>query len=254
MSNGKQRYIRDETWRDSWFYGLPIEEKTVWLYLLTNPNANVAGVYKLNPKVASSEIGIPEKQLRGVLNKFTRDGKLAVYQDWLFLVNFHKHQSASPKIMAGVQRILTEAPEAVQQYLYGMHTLPIAYRTILHSTSLNLTLPDGVFPEAPAAPVMFTKKDLEMAQLLADLIKRNNPDWQLRGNMDTWANHIEKLRRIDGRTYVQIEFMVRWTQNDSFWQQNILSTAKLRDKFNDLIPKVKAAAIKNQQSNKPKML
>ena len=86
----------------------------------------------------------------------------------------------------------------------------------------------------------FSEKDLEMATLLADLIKNNNPNWQLKGGIKTWATHIEKLHRIDGRTYEQIEYTIRWTQRDQFWQQNILSTAKLRKQFNNLIPKMKA--------------
>ena len=86
----------------------------------------------------------------------------------------------------------------------------------------------------------FSEKDLEMAKLLADLIKNNNPDWQLKGGIKTWATHIEKLHRIDGRTYKQIEYTIRWTQRDSFWQTNKLSTAKLRKQFNNLIPRMKA--------------
>ena len=62
----------------------------------------------------------------------------------------------------------------------------------------------------------FSEKDLEMATLLADLIKNNNPDWQLKGGIKTWATHIEKLHRIDGRTYEQIEYTIRWTQRDDF--------------------------------------
>ena len=86
----------------------------------------------------------------------------------------------------------------------------------------------------------FSEKDLEMATLLANLIKNNNPEWRLKGGIKTWATHIEKLHRIDGRTYEQIEYTIRWTQRDQFWQQNILSTAKLRKQFNNLIPKMKA--------------
>lgn len=87
--------------------------------------------------------------------------------------------------------------------------------------------------------VKFTPEDLKMADLLVALIQQNNPAWEMHGNRDTWAEHIEKLHRIDKRTYEQIEAMIRWTQQDSFWSQNILSTSKLRDKFNDLIPKLK---------------
>ncbi len=87
--------------------------------------------------------------------------------------------------------------------------------------------------------VNYTPKDMELADLLAELIQVNNPQWQMTGNRDVWAEHIEKLRRIDKRTPEQIEFMIRWTQADSFWHKNILSTAKLREKFNNLIPQVK---------------
>lgn len=104
----------------------------------------------------------------------------------------------------------------------------------------------------------FSPDDMRMTELLISLIIRNNPDWNLRGTKETWAKEVERLHRIDGRTYEQIEYMIRWTQSDSFWSQNILSTSKLREKFNDLIPKLKASVVKKHQekvgSLKPKML
>jgi hypothetical protein len=96
--------------------------------------------------------------------------------------------------------------------------------------------------------------DRRLTQLLIDLIKKNNPDWRMKGNVETWAKEIEKLHRIDERSYQQIEYMIRWTQQDTFWQQNILSTTKLREKFEDLIPKLKADALKKMKTNKPKSL
>jgi hypothetical protein len=87
--------------------------------------------------------------------------------------------------------------------------------------------------------VNYTPEDMRLADLLAELIQTNNPQWQMTGNRDVWAEHIEKLRRIDKRSPEQIEFMIRWVQQDSFWHKNILSTAKLREKFNNLIPQVK---------------
>lgn len=89
--------------------------------------------------------------------------------------------------------------------------------------------------------VKFTAEDMRLAELLIALIQQNNPEWQMRGNKDTWAENVNKLHRLDERTYEQIETMIRWVQSDSFWKQNILSTAKLREKFNDLIPRIKSA-------------
>ena len=256
----KQRYIRDEMWRDSWFYQLPAKNKLVWVYLLTNASCNVAGLYKLNRGLASSELGIKQAELEGVLNGFVEDKKLLICDEWVCLVNFYKHQTDSPKIKAGVKRILSTVPKEVLDYLYGSDTLCIEYRTLLNLTLLNSTLPNGHadFPEDLEDIKKYSPEDMAMAELLVELIQKNNPDWKLRGNMDTWAEHIEKLHRIDGRTYQQIEYMIRWVQADSFWQQNILSTAKLREKFNDLIPKLKASALKvhtqRQQARKPKVL
>jgi hypothetical protein len=40
--------------------------------------------------------------------------------------------------------------------------------------------------------------------------------------------------RLDERKPERIEQVIRWTQQDPFWQGNILSTAKLREKFDQL--------------------
>ena len=52
------------------------------------------------------------------------------------------------------------------------------------------------------------------------------------------------MLRIDKRTPEEIEEVIRWCQNDSFWQANILSTKKLREKFDQL-------AIKMQKQKDP---
>lgn len=94
--------------------------------------------------------------------------------------------------------------------------------------------------DTKAKVVKFGPEDMGMAELLAQLIQANNPEWVMRGSIEKWAEDIDKLHRIDGRSYEQIGYMIKWTQGDSFWKQNILSAGKLRDKFNDLIPKVRA--------------
>lgn len=92
----------------------------------------------------------------------------------------------------------------------------------------------------------YTEKDMAMAELLSSLIQKNTPEWENKSSLESWAEDINKLFRIDGRTYEQIEYMIRWVQKDTFWSTNILSARKLREKFNDLIPKVKASAQKSK--------
>jgi hypothetical protein len=68
---------------------------------------------------------------------------------------------------------------------------------------------------------------------LFSLIKKNNPNAK-EPNIQTWAKHIDLMLRLDGRSLEQIEDIIKFSQTDSFWQVNILSTAKVREKFDQL--------------------
>ena len=55
------------------------------------------------------------------------------------------------------------------------------------------------------------------------------------------------MRRIDKRTEEQIRYLIEWCQQDSFWQGNILSTKKLREKFDTLVAQVKRAKTNSKE-------
>lgn len=73
---------------------------------------------------------------------------------------------------------------------------------------------------------------ISLANLFADLIADNGIK---RPNVtDKWHQEIERLNRIDGYSYEQIERTIRWVQQDSFWRSNVLSPSKLRKQFGAL--------------------
>ncbi|WP_459175758.1 replication protein [Ewingella americana] len=49
-----------------------------------------------------------------------------------------------------------------------------------------------------------------------------------------WANIIRLMRVQDNRTHKEICSLFKWANKDTFWSVNILSPAKLREKWNDL--------------------
>lgn len=65
---------------------------------------------------------------------------------------------------------------------------------------------------------------------------------------DKAALEVERLHRIDGRSYEQIEGIMRWSQQDSFWRDNIQSTPTLRKKFDQLYAKAKSEHEKKQSN------
>jgi len=86
----------------------------------------------------------------------------------------------------------------------------------------------------------FSKDSTEyrLSKLLFDLIKERDSKHK-KPNLQTWAKQIDLMIRIDKRSEKEIEDCIRWAQNDSFWQNNILSTSKLRKQFDQLYLKSK---------------
>lgn len=84
----------------------------------------------------------------------------------------------------------------------------------------------------PAAP-KYTPEDEVCAQWLFDRIKKTIPDHKP-PKLSTWANDVRLMRERDNRTHREICELFGWAQDDSFWRANILSPAKLREKWNQL--------------------
>ncbi len=79
--------------------------------------------------------------------------------------------------------------------------------------------------------------EFRLASLLFELIKERNPNHKP-PNLQTWVKHINYMIRIDNRNPEEVEQVIRWCQHDSFWMNNILSTNKLREKFDQLVLKM----------------
>lgn len=71
-----------------------------------------------------------------------------------------------------------------------------------------------------------------LAELLANLIEANGSRRPIVS--EGWLATLERMHRIDGVSWPDIEGAIRWAQADEFWQANILSPTKLRAKFDQL--------------------
>jgi len=90
----------------------------------------------------------------------------------------------------------------------------------------------------PSQKLKFTDEHMEIAELLLSLIKDNNPNYVFRGSINEWADQIRLMVERDNIDIGLIKRTVNWCQQDTFWQANILSTKKLREKFNQLTAKM----------------
>jgi hypothetical protein len=85
---------------------------------------------------------------------------------------------------------------------------------------------------------------IHACNLLADLIESNGS--RRPQVTDKWLSDMERLHRIDERSWEQITKAIEWCQADDFWRGNILSPAKLRKQYDQL----RLAAQRNTKQSK----
>jgi len=82
-------------------------------------------------------------------------------------------------------------------------------------------------------PFLSDSIEIRLSEFLLEKIISRNPNHK-RPNIQTWAKDIDLMIRLDKRTPEDIRRVIEWCQVDTFWQSNILSTAKLRKQFDQL--------------------
>ncbi|MHC4397568.1 MAG: hypothetical protein ACYS1A_18145 [Planctomycetota bacterium] len=85
-----------------------------------------------------------------------------------------------------------------------------------------------------------TSEEARLSGLLLNLILERKPNFthgqpnNCKQTIQRWAVHIDRLIRLNNRTPEEVEAVIRWCQQDDFWQNNILCTEKLRKQIDQL--------------------
>lgn len=93
----------------------------------------------------------------------------------------------------------------------------------------------------------FEKKAIQSAEYMAKKILAHTPNFpHLKDGLKEkttrrWAQDIEKLLRIDGADLDEFKRVLKFSQTDPFWQQNILSGRKLREQYGALLVRLQEA-------------
>jgi len=112
---------------------------------------------------------------------------------------------------------------------------PITNHSINQSINhINLSLQTKTPATSPAKKFSFTEMDLAMAKEMFARIQKLNPNHK-QPNFEAWANDIRLLSERDGKSHPEIIELFEWANQDRFWQANILSPRKLREKWDVLV-------------------
>lgn len=117
MANYRQ--IHTKIWRDNWFLELDADEKLLFIYLFSNDNTNLAGIYELNERIIQLETGLDKTRIREILNKFESENKVHFQGGIVWIVNMQKyHTSTGEKVRRGVEITLEGIPDCELKQKY----------------------------------------------------------------------------------------------------------------------------------------
>lgn len=75
--------------------------------------------------------------------------------------------------------------------------------------------------------------EVRLSEMLLGFIRQRDQKFK-QPNIQRWAKNIDLMMRVDKRESMEIEKVICWCQTDNFWQNNILSTSILREKYSKL--------------------
>lgn len=141
MANYRQ--IHTQIWRDNWFLDLEPDEKLLFIYLFSNDNSNLAGLYELHEKIIALETGLAKERIHEIIAKFEADKKVLYKDGIVWIVNMQRyHSNAGEKVRRNIELIVEGIPDCYvkQQYCIAneiepKNTLSENKNTLSHSKS-----------------------------------------------------------------------------------------------------------------------
>ena len=130
-----QRYISTSFWDDEWIAALDPSEKLLYMYFLTNPLTNIAGVYEITFRRISFDTGFNFEMIEKIIKRFQKDKKAYYFNKYIILPTWPKHQKWEERsqIKKGIVNCLKALPQEIFEYLnkvgyqYPINTISISY-------------------------------------------------------------------------------------------------------------------------------
>jgi hypothetical protein len=109
------RYVHTAIWReDDWFEQLPADARLLWIYLFTNPSANVGGLYRITLHTIASESGLSLERTAELLSRFQSEGKIVFESSIMFVRRMCRYQAGavpSKTVLVCIRHDLAEIPD-----------------------------------------------------------------------------------------------------------------------------------------------
>ena len=114
----RYRQIATNLWEDEYILGLTDKEFRAFVYFFSNHKVNMVGIYELPTVILRYTLGATLEEIDEIKKKFEADRKYFFFKGWVYINNFHKHNSFSsaPSIMNAYLKDFNSIPQDVLQH------------------------------------------------------------------------------------------------------------------------------------------
>ena len=117
MSNYRQIHTR--IWKDNWFLELEPTHKLFFIYLFSNEQASLAGIYEMSIRVMSFESGLTVPEIKDAFKIFAEAGKARYMDGVVWVPNLRKyHETQSPKVQTRILKDLDAVKDCELKGIY----------------------------------------------------------------------------------------------------------------------------------------
>jgi hypothetical protein len=110
----KLRSVNTKFWDDPFVENLSPSEKLLFLYLLTNPLANLLGIYEITIKRICYDTGLNKETVTNGLKQFGTVRKAFYYENFIILPNWLKNQNLNKNMKIAVAREFNSLPTVLK--------------------------------------------------------------------------------------------------------------------------------------------
>lgn len=111
----KTRIVHTKVWKDEWFANLSKDAKFIWLYLITNDQINICGIYELTKREILFDTGI---EITDSIKEELKP-KAIFFKNWIFIPNIEKYNSYrnAPNNQKAFITEISRIPDDVIEYI-----------------------------------------------------------------------------------------------------------------------------------------
>jgi len=125
VATHKLRSVNTHFWDDGYIINLDPIEKLLFLYFLTNPLTNLAGIYEISIRRIAFDTGIDKEMVLKIIKRFEKDKKAYYFEGFIYLPNFQKNQRLTSTMLKNVEKTIQDLPESVKKFYSQTHGCPI---------------------------------------------------------------------------------------------------------------------------------